>query len=87
MYAEVDAELLEVACKELASTVSTQCAHWFASLPFRRGLDALDRRGRAILAGEQRDPHVSRVIIDQEQEVPITARSRWRDGAAEVAVE
>jgi hypothetical protein len=32
-------------------------------------------------------PHVANIVINQKQEVPLATMRRWRDGAAQVAMD
>jgi hypothetical protein len=72
--------VIEVARCELTPTISMQGVNLLATLPFCHRLDILDGHQHVVLGWQQDSPHVSAIVIHQQEKIAITAwrhRSDW----------
>jgi hypothetical protein len=78
--------LLEVASHEFTPMISTQGAQLFVTLPLSCCLDILEGHRRAVLGGQQHHPHVSTVIINEQEKEAILTWCYRRDRAIEITM-
>ena len=83
---EFDAIRLEFHRSELSPAIGTQSEEFSSALVLSCCLDSLDGSRSSIFGVEQCYPHVPAEVIDEEQEVAITARGGRGDWPAEIAM-
>jgi hypothetical protein len=86
LHTQLGEVVVEVARHELAPTIGTQGAKLLPTLLFRRRLDILAGRRRAVFGGQQHNPHISAKIIHQQKKIAIAAWSLRCDRPIDISV-
>ena len=72
---------------ELTPMVSAKHLELLAGLTLDGGLERHDRRRCVRLGAKEREPHEAAHVVDQQQEIGVPCRRRWRDRSTEVTVD
>lgn len=87
LHPEVDEVSSKVAGVEFPAVIREERAQLPPGFSLYKRPEMLDRLGRLVLAAQQKQPHVSAMVVhQQEKEVPFVAGCRRRDGTAQVTV-
>jgi hypothetical protein len=86
LNANVDAVLKEAERRELATTISMQCAKFSLCLGLGSCLECLEHHHFFILGTQQCQPHVATNIIDEQEKVSLSSQCRRRDRPTQISV-